>query len=261
MADEEVVAMTTAPPRSPGTVVWVDLSTNDVDGAALFYEALLGWTYDRQESPMGTYVLARMGDDDVAGAMATPAPGIPPSWTVIIGTEHLDADLAAVTSLGGTVLQPPITIPGGARIATVADPAGAVLALMQSPPSDRGMAWGTPGAVTWVECLSRAPAASQHFYEELFGWKGEDGAGGYVLFHHDGEHVAGLMTMPPNVPPEAPSYWLVYFAVDDIDAAIVRTLVLGGKVLVPVRDIDEGRFAVFADPSGAVFAVLEHRER
>lgn len=251
--------MTTAPPRSAGTVVWVDLSTDDVDKAALFYESLLGWTYERTSTPMGTYVLARLGDDEVGGMMASPAPGIPSAWTVIFGTEHLDADLAAATMLGGAVLQPPVTIPGGARIATLADPAGAVFALMQSSPLDRGMAWGIPGAVTWVDCESRAPAAAQHFYEQLLGWKTEDGAGGHAVFVHEGERVAGVMPTPASVPPEVPSYWLTYFAVDDIDAAVVRTLVLGGTVLVPVRDIEVGRFAVFADPSGAVFAVIEER--
>lgn len=252
--------MTTASPRAAGTVVWVDLSTSDVDHAALFYESLFGWTYDRQPSPMGTYVLAHLGDDDAGGMMASPAPGIHSAWAVVFGTDHLDADLDAVTRLGGSVLESPVTIPGGARIATIADPAGAVFALMQSPPSDRGMAWGAPGAVTWVDCESRAPAVAQRFYEELFGWKSEESAGAHVVFVHDGERVAGLVPMPESVPPAVPSNWLVYFAVDDIDAAVVRTLVLGGSVLVPVRDLEVGRFAVFADPAGAVFAVFEERE-
>jgi predicted enzyme related to lactoylglutathione lyase len=35
--------MTSAPPRRTGTVVWVDLSTSDVEGAIHLYERLLRW--------------------------------------------------------------------------------------------------------------------------------------------------------------------------------------------------------------------------
>jgi predicted enzyme related to lactoylglutathione lyase len=108
-----------------------------------------------------------------------------------------------------------------------------------------------------VECLTRDAAASTAFYEDLFGWKSESGTGGYVVFASDGERVAGLMAMPEAVPSEAPSYWLVYFSTDDVERCCERALAAGGVVLEPTHEIDEGRFAVVADPCGAVFAVFE----
>jgi predicted enzyme related to lactoylglutathione lyase len=180
---------------------------------------------------------------------------MPPAWTVVVGTDDLDARLAHARDLSGTVVQAPMSIPGGARVAVLADPTGAVLALMESP-SDEGMVWGEPGAVCWVDCLSRDPAASRHFYEQLFGWASEEDTTGYLVFNLDGERFGGLMAMPPDVPAEAPSYWLVYFAAD-VAATCARAAELGGRVLESTHEIGDGRFAVLADPAGAVFAVLD----
>jgi predicted enzyme related to lactoylglutathione lyase len=243
--------------------VWVDLSTPDVERAIHFYERLFGWHYEEHDSAMGTYVVARVAGGEVGGMMAQPpdqaASGVPPCWTVFVGVEHLETTLATARRLGGSVLRPAVSIPGGGRIAVVADPTGAALALMQAPPSDRGMVWDENGSVTWTECLSRDHVASRRFYDELFGWKSEEGTGGYVVFNHDAERIGGLMAVPTNVPPGVPSYWLVYFAVRDVSSTCAQTEAQGGTVLEPVHDIDEGRFAVLADPAGAVFAVFERR--
>jgi uncharacterized protein len=59
--------------------------------------------------------------------------------------------------------------------------------------------------------------------------------------------------MPPQVPP----HWLVYFAVKSTDEAADRVKELGGSVNMAPMDIPGmGRFAVVADPQGAVFAVF-----
>lgn len=253
--------MTSAQDRREGNVVWVDLSTTDVEGAIHFYERLFGWHYDEHDAEPGTYVIARVAAGEVGG-MTSQAPeqaaaGVPPSWTVFVGSGHLATTLATARELGGSVLQPPLSIPGGARVAVIADPAGAALALMDAPHAGSGIVLGEPGSVCWVECLTRDPSASRRFYEQLLGWTSQEGTGGYVVFSLDGERIGGLMAMPPSVPAEAPSHWLVYFAVAEVASTCTRAVELGGRVLVPTHDIDEGRFAVLEDPAGAVLAVFE----
>ena len=49
---------------------------------------------------------------------------------------------------------------------------------------------------------------------------------------------------------------MVYFAVDDCDAAATTVAELGGEVCVAPTDIAPGRFAVVADPQGATFSVI-----
>jgi uncharacterized protein len=244
--------------RRVGTAAWVDLATPDPDAAARFYAGLLGWTVSSDETPMGRYVTGSVGASPAAGMMA-PAPdatGQPPAWTVVFRVADVDNAFDLARRLGATGLQPPLEIPGGARIAVVVDPAGATVALMDAPdPAE--MAWREPGAVAWVEMQSRDVEASRRFYERLLGWEPDPELSGYRTFTLDGEQVAGLMAMPAEVPDEVPSYWLVYFSVDAVDTSIEQVRALGGSLVVPVMQVQDMRFAVVADPAGATFALLQ----
>ena len=60
----------------------------------------------------------------------------------------------------------------------------------------------------------------------------------------------------PGIPPS----WGVYFSVVDADAIVTKAEALGASVLVEPTDIPAGRFAVLADPQGAVFNVMTMRD-
>ncbi len=80
--------------------------------------------------------------------------------------------------------------------------------------------------------------------------------GDYTEWQVNGRSVGGMMLKPPMMPAEVPPHWDVYFAVVDTDAAAARVAELGGSVLMPAMDIEPGRFAVVADPTGAVFNII-----
>ncbi len=64
------------------------------------------------------------------------------------------------------------------------------------------------------------------------------------------EITAEMGPIPPN--------WLVYFAVDDADAAVEAATKAGGSAMMGPMDIPQvGRIAVLADGQGAVFAVIK----
>ncbi|MFV1991031.1 MAG: VOC family protein, partial [Acidimicrobiales bacterium] len=67
--------------------------------------------------------------------------------------------------------------------------------------------------------------------------------------------IAGMVEMNAEWG-EMPAHWMVYFAVEDCDAAVAKAEELGGKTMVPAMDIPPGRFSVIADPLGAVFTVM-----
>ena len=96
-------------------------------------------------------------------------------------------------------------------------------------------------------------------------WKTQDDAmpddsGDYTTLLVNGQPIGGIMPMPKDIPASAPSHWLVYFASADVDATAAKVAKGGGKIMVPPMDIPgTGRFAVFADPQGAVFAVIRFR--
>ncbi|MEV7027384.1 VOC family protein [Kitasatospora sp. NPDC093558] len=119
----------------------------------------------------------------------------------------------------------------------------------------------TVGAPCWVELGTSDPAAAQSFYGELFGWRADTDvrpeAGGYTQMFL-GDDPAAAVT--PLYGPQQPTAWTVSFAVADADATVATIKARGGKALMEPADVfDLGRFAVVADPSGAVFTLWQAR--
>ena len=83
-----------------------------------------------------------------------------------------------------------------------------------------------------------------------------EGQGDYTEFQLDGESIAGGMEMNPMVPAQVPSYWMVYFGVDDVDKAHKKAVDLGGKEMLGPQDFPGGRFSILSDPQGAAFGLL-----
>lgn len=245
-----------------GAVNWVDLSTPNIGAATVFYRDVLGWTITSTTTPMGEYFIAGVGAREVAGMMAqSPSMlGDPALWTTFFFVDDIDESAEAASAAGGRVLEPPFDIPGNARVAVVADPTGAMHALIAGPRPDGTYLSRLPGAVCWVELLARDPAAAESYYATVFGWKAITditGSTAYTMFQLDGRDVAGMMMVPNAVPAEAPSHWAVYFTVVDSAATEQKAIALGGRVLRSTTTIDIGRFAVLADPQGAKFNVME----
>jgi uncharacterized protein len=67
--------------------------------------------------------------------------------------------------------------------------------------------------------------------------------------------------MNPMVPAQVPSHWLVYFAVDDVDASFKKALAGGAREMTAPRDFPGGRLAIVIDPQGAAFGLLKMTSR
>jgi predicted enzyme related to lactoylglutathione lyase len=124
------------PAPEVGSIGWFDLTVENADEVREFYRRVVGWT----ETPldMGGYsdhCMNQPGDGKtVAGichARGVNA-NIPPQWLIYITVADLDESLKQVTELGGQVISPIRNAGGGARLAVVKDPAGAVSALYQA---------------------------------------------------------------------------------------------------------------------------------
>src|SRR5207344_458594 len=143
------------------------------------------------------------------------------------------------------------------RMAIIQDPAGAIFEVWQPGRHIGARVLAEPGALCWSELSTRDPVAAERFYTRLFGWtskpSGGDAAMAYTEFFNNGAPGVGMMTMPPDVPPEVPSYWMPYFMVADCDASAAKAKALGAHTIVAPTDISSmGRFAVLTDPQGAM---------
>jgi predicted enzyme related to lactoylglutathione lyase len=121
-----------------------------------------------------------------------------------------------------------------------------------------------PGAFSWFELMTNDIAAAKDFYSKLFGWTTEDmpmgGDRPYTVIKVNDEAVAGVMDMPPDAQ-GMPPMWGVYVTVDDVDATAKKAQDLGGKIIMPPKDIpDVGRFCVIQDQQGATIAAISYVE-
>lgn len=254
-----------------GRFIWYELMTPDTDGAKRFYGDLVGWTPQSMPAMEGAppYTVFNVGENGVAGMMPLmdemKAAGVPPNWTGYIGVDDVDASVEQVKRLGGSQQRPAMDIPGIGRFAIVADPAGAVFAMMtpvppegsRPPPDVNGL-----GQAGWHELYGAAPEEGFSFYAELFGWTKSDAMpmgemGTYQLFANQDGQIGGMMKRPPQVPASA---WLYYFRVPDIDAAAKAVAAGGGKVMMGPMEVPNGEWIVQGtDPQGAMFAVVARK--
>lgn len=128
----ECTGTVTTAMKTHGAFSWNELMTNDVAGAKAFYQSLLGWELSDMDTNFGTYTMAKAGDTEVAGIMATPkeAEGMPPMWGAYVTVDDVDAIQSKVIELGGTVMVPPQDIPDVGRFLVMQDPQGAPLMLI-----------------------------------------------------------------------------------------------------------------------------------
>jgi uncharacterized protein len=251
--------------------VWHDLNTKDLDGSKKFYGEIFNWKLGSSDNSPYLHITA--GDEMIGGMrqMGKEEP-YPTNWLSYVVVDDVAATVSTITSAGGKVLMPAMTLENVGTFAVATDPSGAPFAPWKSAraaeDSER-VAMPKPFTFVWDELVSTDPAAVGGFYDKVFGWKSRpiDMGGGmtYTLFDRPGVKNAkgeqasagGMMKSPPGVPY---SFWLPYVGVDDCDKVSERAARLGAQVTVPPTDIPNvGRFACWLDPQGASIAVLHPR--
>ena len=240
---------------------WVDLSSGDAAASREFYGTLFGWAVEVNPDPQyGGYAIAKIGGKDAAGIGPKMDPNGPTAWSIYIGTDDIDALATKVTAAGGTVVMAPFDVGEQGRMAVFGDPIGAFISAWQGTRMG-GFETDAANSFGWAELNARGVDRALPFYGSVFGWgtrTSEMGEGQppYTEFLRGGTSVAGAFEMLAMVPAEVPSFWQVYFSVDDVDASFKKALELGATELVAPQDMPGGRFAIVTDPEGASFGLL-----
>lgn len=116
-----------------------------------------------------------------------------------------------------------------------------------------------PGTPSWFDLMTTDPEKARAFYGALFGWTFEVGppeSGFYTMCLKNGRPAAGIGKKPDGAP--FPPAWTVYMASADADATTAAVREKGGAVVMGPMDVmEEGRMAIYADPTGAVFGVWQ----
>jgi uncharacterized protein len=245
-----------------GNFCWFELSTSDQNGAKEFYTKLFGWNHvDNPLGDGGVYTMLSLGDKEV-GALYQPGPqqpAVPPNWAVYVAVESADKSAAKVAELGGEVILPAFDVFDAGRMAGFKDPTGAILFLWEPKAHLGADLVNAPGSACWVELMTRDAASARNFYTGLFGWSTKESEFmAYTEWMNGGQPIGGMLPMAGEQFEGMPPHWLVYFMVDDVDAASEKAKKLGGNLHVQPTDIPKtGRFSIIQDPQGAFFAIFK----
>jgi uncharacterized protein len=110
----------------------------------------------------------------------------------------------------------------------------------------------------YAQLQTSNPPVATAFYRDLCGWTMKDdppGAGPpYTEALIGADSIAGIMPLPAS---GMASGWLLYLAVDNLDAAVSTAKRLGATVIMPPTNVvPKGvRVSVLKDPTGAAFAL------
>jgi predicted enzyme related to lactoylglutathione lyase len=108
-----------------GSIGWVQVGTDDPEGAKRFYGNLLGWRFEPDPNGGGAYDLITFPGGEAYGGGIAHTGGNAPNHAVFMAVVDNVADIIAEAErLGGKVLVPPTTTPTGLTFADLLDPSG-----------------------------------------------------------------------------------------------------------------------------------------
>lgn len=244
--------------------VWYDLMTPDMAASAKFYSHVVGWNVADGGMPGMDYWIITQGANQIGGIMPPPptAVGMPPLWNGYIHADNVDAAAAKAISLGGSMFQEPMDIPGVGRFAVISDPTGATFLLFKdsSGTTPAEVAMDAVGHIGWRELMSGNWEQAWDFYSGMFGWTKADTMdmgpmGIYQMFKSGDDLIGGMMTK--NDEDGMPPLWNYYINVESAEAAMARAKSLGATITVEPQQVPGGSWALNGiDPQGAAFSLL-----
>jgi len=253
--------------RHVGKVIFVELVTPDLAVAERFYAGLFGWTFHDTETGATHYADASLNGRSVAGLIHRDLPAgdhRQPAWLSFIAVRDVDAASKVALARGAKVLHEPRVVPDRGRQAILADPQGAVFAVLDSSSGDPPDVLASPGEWIWSSLITSDPETAAGFYQTIFDYEvfdlPADEGTQHLMLTSDNYARASANSLPANRPNAHP-HWLNFVRVEDTVQMASKVVALGGRVLVEPRvDRQGGKIAVVADPAGAPFGLLEWPE-
>jgi predicted enzyme related to lactoylglutathione lyase len=251
--------MPTVDRHPPGAFCWIELGTTDITSARAFYGGLFGWTAEDAPTPDHPYTFWMAGGRQAGAAFEMDdkmRQQAPPNWMIYVAVENAGNAMARARSLGGDAVMGPLDVMEEGRLAILRDPGGAVFSVWQPKRHGGVQVHDEPNTLCWCELATRDRGKAIAFYRDLFQWTCKESPD-YVEIHNQGKPVGGILQMDERwggMPP----YWCPYFMVTDCDERAAKAKELGGAVKAgPIVIPQVGRFAVIADPQGAIFQIIQ----
>jgi predicted enzyme related to lactoylglutathione lyase len=255
------------PPSSEhhvGKVVWADLVTPDLSAAEKFYGELFGWRFQTVRAGDSDYAVAMLDGRPIGGMMQKSIPAgehRQSAWLTFIAVRDVDLVKRTAVAHKAKVLVDSKVYGGRGRQAILADPEGAVFAIVASSSGDSPDYLAAPGEWIWSSLHAKDAGTEAAFYQDLFGYDvydvaSEDGLE-HVILSTDDVARASANEHPDKVS-QRHAHWLNFIRVQDATDMAAKAVLLGGKMLIqPHPDRHGGMVAVVTDPAGAPLGLME----
>lgn len=117
-----------------------------------------------------------------------------------------------------------------------------------------------PGKIIWHNLLTNDIKHSQEFYSKMFGWQFkayQTGHDTYYLITYLGKSIGGIVPLTAHQEARNDNQWINYISVPDVAQSTQFVTRHGGKIhLNATLAGQQGELAVYTDPEGALFGVL-----
>jgi len=238
----------------PGMFCWIELATNDAAAAKSFYKSVFDWTINDNPMPDGSVYTMLQVDGQSLGALYE-SKDARPVWNSYVSVTNVDESAQRAQENGANVVAPPFDVMDVGRMAVIADPAGASLCLWQAGKTIGATVRGDNNTLCWNELMTPDIERAREFYKTLFGWNLKV-TPEYTEIDLGSTGIGGMMQITPEMQ-GMPTAWTPYICVADADATVAKIKSGGGQVFMGPHEIPNvGRFAVCADPQGAMFNII-----
>jgi predicted enzyme related to lactoylglutathione lyase len=239
----------------PGMFCWIELGTNDAAAAKSFYSSVFGWKINDMPIPDGSvYTMLQVDGHDLGALYENKEHR--PAWSSYVNVTSVDESAQKAQENGAKVVAPPFDVMDVGRMAIIADPQGASLCLWKPGKHIGATIRGEFNTLCWNELMTSDIEGAREFYKALFGWSLKVSPE-YTEINVGSNGIGGMMQITPEMQ-GMPTAWTPYFCVADADATVEKIKSVGGQVFMGPQDIPNvGRFAVCADPQGAMFNIIK----
>ena len=118
-----------------GQITHIEFPADDTDRAQRFYSELFGWQFQTVPGFEGYFMFNTGAADAIGGAVGARGKATAEKTRMYIETDSIDAVLARVPELGGSVVTARTEIPGQGWYAVITDSEGSEVGLYEGLPS------------------------------------------------------------------------------------------------------------------------------
>lgn len=242
--------------KQHGKLVWADLYTGDVDASLKFYRNTFGWTVKEFAKDKAKYHILYDDGQAIAGVLARDSKRNKTDnalWVGSIDTDNVSSRSELSTKNNASIILAPHDFKLYGKRAVLADPQGAVIALLELDPSNINHK-NISNKWDWAQLFSTDTKQAALFYQDTFDYSIEPINSKKDSFYliQAGMVQASIVKLPESF--EQRDRWVNFVEVDSLTSILSKAIKNGAKVIYQPTG---NSLAIITDPNGALLGLTQ----